>query len=379
MQVVRNERGIALAVAIVGLVVVGALVAAAFFVGMQEQRVGRNTQQLQRALSAAEEGAALRIANWDPFTTNYMAIGDSLPFGGVLVSNSGWYRGHVYRLDDLLYLVASEGFSPDSQARQRVGVLARLRPIEVDIRAGLETQGVVDLDGQGIISGADAIPPNWTGCTAPTDTLAAIRINDPTGVTESPNNKITLEGGVEGDASIDSTSLLTFGDATFDDLRLMATKILTIANFGNQVQPSATGGVCNTSLQTNWGEPGIAVPGSPLVSACASYFPILYSPGDLTVNGNKGQGVLIVNGNLNVQGAMQFNGPVIVRGTVTISGAGGNPANFYGGIIAANVVVEDNSLSGNANINFSRCAIDRAMAGGAVAWPVQERSWVNLY
>src|SRR5207249_8590048 len=41
-RVIQNERGMALALAIVALVVVGALIAGAFFAGTQEQRVGEN-------------------------------------------------------------------------------------------------------------------------------------------------------------------------------------------------------------------------------------------------------------------------------------------------------------------------------------------------
>ena len=39
-RIVQNERGMALAVAIFALVIVGALVAGALFAGTQEQRVG---------------------------------------------------------------------------------------------------------------------------------------------------------------------------------------------------------------------------------------------------------------------------------------------------------------------------------------------------
>lgn len=383
---VQNERGIALAVAIFALVVIGALVAGAFYVGTQEQRVGRNTVLIQQALSAAEAGAYNQVANWQPTTLNVLPV-DSMDnpakqfaFSGTLPDGSGRYRGTIRRLNDQLFLVESEGFSQQDRARQRVGLLARLRPIELDIRAGLETQGVVDLNGQGKISGIDAIPPGWTGCPLPTDTLPAIRIDDAGNVHESPNNQIQLPGGVEGDPTIDGTSLTTFGDTDFDELKFLANKFLTTANFGTGVDPVVVGGQCAITVQSNWGEPNIAVPGSSIKTACLNYYPVMYHPGPtLTVNGRKGQGVLIVDGDLQVQGGMQFNGPVIVRGTVTISGAGGNPANFYGGIIAANVVVEDNALSGNANINFSQCAITRALSFGSVAWPLQERAWVGMY
>ena len=43
----NGERGMALAVAIFALVVIGALVAGAFFAGYQEQRTGRSSRSLK--------------------------------------------------------------------------------------------------------------------------------------------------------------------------------------------------------------------------------------------------------------------------------------------------------------------------------------------
>ena len=76
MNRLRSERGIALAVAIFALVVVGGLVAAAFFVGVQEQRVGRNTIKLGQAFSAADGGAEAVVSNWTSAVYNNIAIGD---------------------------------------------------------------------------------------------------------------------------------------------------------------------------------------------------------------------------------------------------------------------------------------------------------------
>jgi len=53
-HVLKNERGIALALAIVALMVVGALVAGAFFAGTQEQRMGENELRLLVSLGVAE-------------------------------------------------------------------------------------------------------------------------------------------------------------------------------------------------------------------------------------------------------------------------------------------------------------------------------------
>ena len=65
-RILRDERGMALAVAIFALVVVGALVAGAFFAGTQEQRVGENQRRVQTSFGVAEAGAQERVLTWDP-------------------------------------------------------------------------------------------------------------------------------------------------------------------------------------------------------------------------------------------------------------------------------------------------------------------------
>src|SRR5216117_399173 len=70
MRIVRNERGMALALAIVALVVTGALIAGAFFAGTQEQRVGENSRRSYQSFGIAEAGANEVIRTWDPIKYN---------------------------------------------------------------------------------------------------------------------------------------------------------------------------------------------------------------------------------------------------------------------------------------------------------------------
>ncbi len=59
---VSNERGMALAVAIFALVVIGALVAGTFFAGRVEQQSGQNTFYASQASEAAEAAMAQTLA-----------------------------------------------------------------------------------------------------------------------------------------------------------------------------------------------------------------------------------------------------------------------------------------------------------------------------
>jgi len=92
-------------------------------------------------------------------------------------------------------------------------------------------------------------------------------------------------------------------------------------------------------------------------------------------NQDRGQGILIVNGKLDVQGGFEFYGPVIVRGALDTQGTGGH---FNGGVIAANVDLDQSSVLGDAMVTYSSCAVARAVNGAASGAKLKERSWVNL-
>ncbi len=112
--ILSNERGMALAVAIFALVVVGALVAGAFFAGTQEQRVGENTRRLTQSFGAAETGLNEAIRWWDPQIINrvrqYPLDSVQLPLPARLADTltpdgTGIWGGYVYKLNPQVYLI----------------------------------------------------------------------------------------------------------------------------------------------------------------------------------------------------------------------------------------------------------------------------------
>src|SRR6266536_1104860 len=160
-RVLQNERGMALALAIFALVVVGALVAAAFFAGTQEQRVGENWRRLQQSFGAAETGLNEVIRCWDPQRINSMRqypldsirvplspAGSTCPSAGydtLTPDHSGVYGGYVYRLNDQVFLIDVAARDRRSNAgiigggaRQRLGQLVRIRLRSEERRVGKE-------------------------------------------------------------------------------------------------------------------------------------------------------------------------------------------------------------------------------------------------
>ena len=82
---VSNQRGMALAVAIFALVIVGALVAGALFAGTQEQRVGESSRRMQQSFGVAEMGVNTVVRTWNTDTYNLRGV---YPTDSVLLPNT---------------------------------------------------------------------------------------------------------------------------------------------------------------------------------------------------------------------------------------------------------------------------------------------------
>lgn len=121
-----RRTGIALPLAVLALWVMAALTAAAFFAVLQDHRMSMNGVKLEQALAAAESGAAIVLASWGD-AEGGLALGDSIRSVGWLPRGGGWYRVEVRRTGARLFLIKSTGFSADSLARQRIGLLVRVR------------------------------------------------------------------------------------------------------------------------------------------------------------------------------------------------------------------------------------------------------------
>lgn len=365
----KSNSGVALATSIYALVILGTLMSVAFFIGLQDQRAGRNTLKSRNSMGAAESGAEQTITEWNG-AINQMAIGDTTLFDGWLADSSGWYRGSVRRVGTGLFFVRSEGFSADSTSRSEVGLLARLRYPRIEIRSALETQGTTEIGGNGHISGIDTIPPGLANCP-PLKDAAGLIIKDVTDITyQGGQHQERGDPPILEDPTITDSSLTHFGDQTFAELAALATITMPLSGSAYKIQPSVSGGECRISDIKNWGEPLMSVP------ECEDYYPVVYSPGDLKINMDRGQGLLIVNGDLYVNGQFRFYGVVLVRGKLMTEGTGGH---FFGGVIAGNLNGEGNRVSGDGQVYYSSCAITTSLAGAAPGEPLRERSWMQIF
>ena len=382
-RVLRDERGMALAVAIFALVVVGAMVAGAFFAGTQEQRVGENQRRVQTSFGVAEAGAQERVMAWDPTSMNKRAQypGDSVVIATTNgPAGTGSYGGYSYKLGPNIFLIdvtgrdnasAAGAIAGGGGARQRIGMITRIAPVDFGIHASLTTQGGVSLAGNADINGNDQNPTGWANCDPPGAAQAGVR--DPgANVSTTGNGAVQGSPAVVNDPSVNNNTFTNFGGATYAQLAARATITLPPGNYKTDASFNADG-TCNKTDLQNWGD------GINPNSACGNYFPIIHITGDATLNGNQGQGILLVDGTLSVQGSYQFFGIAIMGNDIKTSGGGSTDAHFWGGVMAKNADLSTQNLSGKATLNYSSCSILTALQATSAISMMRQRGWVQLY
>lgn len=385
----KNERGMALAITVFALVVVTALVAGTFYAATQEQRVSDNGRRSVAALGAAEAGIDDVVTNWSSslnkkgtYPTDSATFGSSSSLLNT-PANSGKYYATVYKLNANLFLVDVTGRDLSSSSttqgigiggRERLGVLVSIQPINFGISASLMTRNGVSLQGNAQVDGHDNSPAAggtdsvWSSCTTGS-ALAGVATSSGATVTTGGNGAVNGVPPVSQDSSIGTKFSVV--DSLYSALANRATIVLSGGNY--KTAPSFNGTACNTSDVLNWGD-GTAS------DSCSSYFPIIHITGNVTLNGDQGQGILLVDGNISVQGSYQFFGITIAKGSIGSAGGGTTAAHFYGATMAQDVnLTTTNTLSGKATLLYSSCAVQTVINNAAVTSLLRSRSWVQLY
>jgi hypothetical protein len=253
---------------------------------------------------------------------------------------------------------------------------SRYAQMEVAMDPPIETHGAVDsadhvtLNGQLTVNGYDYCTCQCT--TAKTGTTCG-----------NPSNPKGYYS-----ATCDTTHYAIYSASTVDNPNNSETVIAgtTPAIDQNQSWPwnvqalyqkyaAAPGAVNVTGPPYNWNcssgcgtQDGVALgtlptifPPSPPTNTNGMTSQITVVPSDLKItnDASEGAGVLVVNGNLDINGGFQYFGLIIVTGTITFSGGGSHPANITGAIIAGqhSVTNLDNTFGGGVNINFDYCAL----------------------
>jgi hypothetical protein len=325
---------------------VGALIAGVFFSSTQEYRVGRNSVLQARALTAAEYGlnAIVSAGEWSPLWSSAPSAGP-LATREYLPGDGSVDTVRVYRLARGSFLIVSEGRSapsPGARARRRVGALATLRPPALDSAAALTARDSVSVQPGALVTGVDALPLGWTCPPAGAD-VASVSAGDTSYAGLSAADRVSLVAAAQS-ATPAGASIAGPAPALDHD------------------------GKCDLSAPLNWGDP-LRTQGAD--SPCRDYFPVTHALGDLHITGGAGQGILLVDGDLTIDGGFQFFGLVLVRGALVTTGSA---AQVVGAVVAARA-----SLAPATVIRYSRCALSRALLGAATPVLARAHAWVDMY
>jgi hypothetical protein len=344
-----GRRGAALGLVLVALVLIGALGGLAVGVARRDRHEGTIALRSLRALAAAESGIASALAEWPAADAAALAPGAYVERPTVAVAPGESFTLTVSRLAGELFLVRSEGRA--GSARRTVAQLVRLHPPALLPDAALGALGPVQLDSARV-RGEDSTSAAWSawcsGGSAPD--VAGVRVPAAATVSAGPGCAgLSCVGGAPpllADTALPArrTELL----AAFDSAAAQADRVVA----GDVApRPSADASGCAVADASNWGEPDAAVP------ACADWLPVVVAPGDLRLVGGRGQGVLLVRGDLELEGGAEFVGPVVVLGTLRIAASGGR---IVGGALALGGA----DLAGGEVIRAG-CAVRRGAWAGA--------------
>ncbi len=120
---------------------------------------------------------------------------------------------------------------------------------------------------------------------------------------------------------------------------------------------------CGTQSSQTFGTYPTGLPTEP---APGSYTPVTeYIPGSVHLtSAASGSGILIVDGDLDINGGLNWYGLILVRGKVSFTGGAGASTNLYGAILAGDDVNATNqpqsdNFGGSINFQYDVCALKR--------------------
>jgi hypothetical protein len=97
--------------------------------------------------------------------------------------------------------------------------------------------------------------------------------------------------------------------------------------------------------------------------------------GELRLNNVTGYGILLVKGNLQLAGNIDWHGIIIATGVVTASGGGSNSKNIQGQVYSGSSQLGDTTVSGSVTIGYNSCDVKKALS----SQPLKLVNWKQTY
>jgi hypothetical protein len=373
-------RGVALPLALLGLVVVSLMVTAALL-----------TSSTELSLSGAHQDGVDALYDADNALEQYIGR-KAAGAGGNPVSDSLFPISNDTRIPGMLVTVSRlrtvESETPDSvKQRQEYAIVAEpanrrgrsagtlltatraAKKFDLNVQAGMTTGGNLKVSGNSTVSDSSTTC-NMAGAQN------AVQVSSGSSITVSGSAKIDGKADTATYSKDQMVSLL-LGGMSLQEAASKATIKFAAGEFDSsnkRAKSYDSSGPRPRSDKYNWGCPRNS--GDPCVTAAknatidnTTYYPsvaIDAGGGTVVLNGDHGQGVLIIhNGSFSIQGNFIFEGILLVEKDLSIKGTGSGTSEtkISGAVLALgeSSTIDDN-ISGNAVISYDQCAIASAEA-----------------
>jgi Tfp pilus assembly protein PilX len=252
-----------------------------------------------------------------------------------------------------VYLVTSMAIDGTGAQRKIQTEVVVMPPVEanaaVDSFQNVDFQGTLDIDGH-------------DECYPGDDTKAVYGVNSP-GTIDSPNGSQEINGldppppASPGSPSLCPGCPFNHDVPTLIDNLKKHPMFQSITTSGTGVSCSGSPTSCSGSNAQLGTPPNLPPPATATNTPVPKFY---YSPGDLHLSGNGslGYGVLVVDGDIEFNGGIYFEGIIIAKGTFNFTGGGADSINIRGAIIAGDSINDTTTdIGGSIDVQYNSCSI----------------------
>ena len=361
----RSSRdGIALPIALAGIVLIGILAASGLYLAAQERRAGENAVLAEQALSAVDVGLGGVIEAWDGESAASLGLGEGWHVAPSVIGATA--SVDVTRLSERTFWVAAEGRSSRGAAfaRRRASGVIRVAVPDLPVAAALSAAAPVTLGAGAAVSGLAGAPcePGGDPATGAAG-IAVPAVSDAGGdLSQVVGTPPVTEGTFPG--------RFAPGSPVHDRLASRASLLLADGAIPVATRPALDADGCDESVTSNWGEPRT----DEAYAACRRYRRIVRAQGDLRLEGeHRGQGILLVDGNLTIPGRLEYRGAILVLGALD----GPGELDVEGAVLVAGAA--ESWLGSGSVVHYGQCEIDRALTSAGHPRVARERGWADLF
>jgi hypothetical protein len=335
-----TRRGVALPAAMYLLLVLSGLILVSLADAGESHRSAVREGHHARALSAAELAVAAELQDWNVVEREQMEQGASGEVRRVDYMQPPWgvrSASRVTRLGPRLYWLSASGWSGAGRdlAERRLALLVEHTTPWID-DAAVIAGGDVEVG-----SGFRFEPPAaGDSCGAEEGTL----------IVASPAATVTFHGDSVGVVVREVTASSTLASLA--------------GNGEGEVSPRPA-----IDLEL---PPGSVVT-LPFAASTPGRVPVVVARGALTLAGGSGEGLLVVEGPLHIEGGVAFRGVILAMSRLEMSSY---VASVTGTIITSPV---SSALLSEGGMVSSRCAVLAALSSATRPSVVRRRAWVELW